>query len=95
MVERALVERAKADPEAFRRETVEAFEASARTMRAWGVAGKLERMTVEESLRKPWALDDSRDPVIRSREERAKAHNDALLQALQEMTPAERERLGW
>ena len=86
-----LVARAKADPEAFRRETVRMMRAAFRALRA----AALECDDVDRALRSRWIWDEDSPPEHRANEERAKAHNDALLQALTEMTPDERERLGW
>lgn len=90
MVERALVERAKADPEAFQRETVVALFDACFSWRANGVAGNIRRLSIEDSLRSAWPMD-----LPCPLDARAKAHSDALLQALTEMAPAEREKLVW
>lgn len=46
-------------------------------------------------LREPWSKSKYAPSVPPEVELRAKSYNDALLQALTEMTPAEREKLAW
>jgi hypothetical protein len=90
-----LLARAKADPEAFRWQTVNMLHGINYQTRAWSVAGKMSPQSIEEALRLPWIWSLSRRVDVWQQEATAKAHNDALLLALTEMSPAERERLGW
>lgn len=98
MTHNDLVAQAKAAPEAFRRETIVALREGYNGTRAMGVEGVLldSYSSIETALRAPWTWCwSSTYPHRRALEERAKFYNDALLQALSEMTPAEREKLGW
>lgn len=88
-----LVARAKADPEAFRWETVNALFAIYYNEIAWGVAGRGKTRSVEQELRLPWSFYGLSQ--VPSDALAAHARCKALLQALTEMAPAERAALGW
>lgn len=89
-----LVARAKADPEAFRRETVVALKTAGYEIRAELLEHTSSKLCTNDTLRGCMGVMPKHVASAESVDS-AKAYRDALLQALTEMTPAERERLGW